>query len=112
MSVVVTIKRSDEKPPLTGEEFRRVVEQDSSLSGREPEPIIWTDDMRGDEDGICRFLDKLRSLSRILDARVFGEGEDITEPTPAPDRRAGCTSVLLCALAPVVVLGIVMSSWT
>ena len=47
MSVVVTIKRSDEKPPLTGEEFRRVVEQDSSLSGREPEPIIWTDSTSG-----------------------------------------------------------------
>jgi hypothetical protein len=132
MSVVATIKRLPEKPLLTGEEFRRVVEQDSSLSGGGQEPIIWTDpttgqeryinadpatgeletdDMRGDEDSICRFLDKLRSIARILDARVFGEGEDITEPTPAPAQRAGCASVLVCALAFVVVLVIAVSNW-
>ncbi len=133
MSVVVTIKREATKPPLTPDDVRHVVEQDSSLSGGDREPIIWTDptnghkryingvnpetgeletdDMRGDEDSICRFLDKLRSIARILDARVFGEGEDITEPTPAPARRAGCASVLVCALAFIVVLVILTSSW-
>jgi hypothetical protein len=133
MSVVVTIKRVGAKPPLTAEDVLRLVEQDTSLSGAEREPIIWTDpasgktryincvdpatgaletdDMRGDEDSVCRFLDKLRSIARILDARVFGEGEDITEPTPAPAQRAGCASVLVCALVFVVVLVIMISNW-
>ena len=131
MSVVVTIKRSPDKPPLTGQEFRRLVQEDGSLSGGEREPIIWTDpangteryinvapeageletdDMRGDQDSICRFLDKLRSIARILDARLFAEGEDITEPTPAPARHAGCASVLVCALALFVVLISLISS--
>ena len=121
MSVVVTIKRVETKPPLNAADVRRLVEQDSSLSGGDQEPIIWTDptggktryincvdpetgeletdDMRGDEDSICRFLDKLRSIAHTLDARVFGEGEDITEPHPPPSPRAGCTSVMVCAVA-------------
>jgi hypothetical protein len=129
MSYEVSIKRSAEKPPLTQEDFNRIVKEDSSLSGGQREPIIWTDptsgqkryintapesgelstdDTRGDDDSICRFLDKLRSIARLLDARVSGEGEDITDPTPTPPRRAGCTSVVVCAVALVALLAFVV----
>jgi len=114
--IEITITRSTGKPPLTAEDFIRVVKEDDSLSGGEREPIVWTDpttgqkryiniapesgelatdDTRGDEDSICRFLDKRRSIARLLDARVFGEGEDITDPAPPLPPRAGCTSVIV-----------------
>lgn len=134
MSVVVTIKRGGSKPPITAEDVRRLVEQDSTLSGGEREPIIWTDpasgqkryintvnpetseletdDMRGDEDSICRFLDKLRGVAGALDARVFGEGDDITEPHPPPPRRAGCTSVIACAVALITLAAVVIACLT
>jgi hypothetical protein len=130
MSYEVTIKRSTGKPPLTADEFRRVVMEDDSLSGGEREPIIWTDptsgqkryinvaqesgelstdDTRGDDESICRFLEKLRSIARVLGARVSGEGEDITDSAPAPSPKGGCMSVIACAaslgaLATVVIL--------
>jgi len=115
MSYEVTIRRPTGKPPLNEDDFRRLVKEDSSLSGGEREPIIWTDptngqkryinvapesaelgtdDTRGDEDSICRFLDKLRSIARVLDACVSGEGEDITEPAVAPSPKAGCMAIL------------------
>jgi hypothetical protein len=134
MSVVVTIKRVGGKPPLTTEDVRRVVEQDSSLSGGEREPITWkdpasgktryintvdpatgeleTDDMRGDEDSISRFLDKLRSIAMALDARVFGEGDDITEASPPPRPRAGCASVITCAVALLALAAVVIACFT
>jgi hypothetical protein len=129
MSFVVTIKRAPEKPPLAAQEFQRLVQEDGSLSGVGENSIIWTDsangtkryinlnpekgeletdDTRGDEEGICRFLDKLRSIASILDARVFGEGQDITDPTQVPGRRAGCASVILCVLAFVALLAILL----
>ncbi len=120
MSYEVTIKRSAGKPPLTKEDFARIVAEDASLSGGQREPIVWTDpqggrkryinvvpesgelstaDTHGDEDSICRFLDKLRSIARLLDARVIGEGEDITDSSPTPPPRAGCASVIIVAIA-------------
>jgi hypothetical protein len=87
MSYEVTITRSSGKPPLTAEDFSRIVKGDSSLSGGEGEPIVWTDpvtgrkryinivpedgalstaDMQGDEDSILRFLDKLRGVAKLL----------------------------------------------
>ena len=84
MSYEVTIKRATGKPPLTADDFKRIVTEDSSLSGGEREPITWTDptggqtrcinvapesgelstaDTRGDDASICRFLDKLRSIA-------------------------------------------------
>jgi len=129
MSYEVTIKRSTGKPPLTQEDFDRIVKDDTSFSGGKREPIIWTDatsgqkryinvapesgelstdDTRGDDDSICRFLDKLRSIARLLDARVWGEGEDITEPAPAPARRAGCTSLIVCAVALLALVALVV----
>src|SRR5262249_46265602 len=120
MSYDVSIKRAAGRPPLTAEDFRRIVTEDSSLSGGEREPITWTDpvsgqtrysnvapesgelstdDIRGDEESICRFLDKLRSMAGKLDARVTAEGEDITEPRPASPPKGGCMSVIVCAVA-------------
>src|SRR6266498_322279 len=125
MSYEVSIKRATGKPPLTADDFRRIVTEDSSLSGGEREPITWTDpttgqtryinvapesgelfsdDTRGDDASICRFLDKLRSIAGKLDARVTGEGEDITEPTPASPPRGGCMSVIVCAVALLAVI--------
>src|SRR5207247_6681908 len=106
MSYEVTIKRAAEKPSLTQEDFDRIVREDSSLSGGKCEPIIWTDpsggqsryiniapesgelssdDTRGPEESGLRFLEKLRSIARLLDARLLAEGEDITD---APATRA------------------------
>lgn len=125
MSYEVTIKRATGKPPLTADDFKRIVTEDSSLSGGEREPIIWTDptsgetryinvapdsgvlatdDTRGDDASICRFLDKLRSIAGKLDARVTGEGEDITEPEPASAPKGGCMSVIACVVALLVVM--------
>lgn len=111
MSYEVIIKRSTGKPPLTADDFKRVVMEDGSLSGGEQGPIIWTDptsgekryiniapesgelstdDTSGDDPSICRFLDKLRSVARLLGARVTGEGDDITDdpaPTSPPKAR-------------------------
>jgi hypothetical protein len=125
MSYEVAIKRPTGRPSLTSEDFTRIVREDASLSGGQREPIVWTDpqdgrkryinvvpesgelstaDMQGDEDSICRFLDKLRSIARVLDARVIGEGEDITDPTPASPRRGGCASVIACAASFIVIV--------
>ena len=119
MSYEVNIKRLTGKPPLTAEDFKRVVIEDSSLSGGERGPIIWTDptsgqkryiniapesgelstdDTGGDEVSICRFLDKLRSIAGELDARVIGEGEDITAAPTSPPKR-GCMAVIVCTVA-------------
>ena len=120
MSYVATIKRAADKPPLTPEEIARLIEADASLSGGDKEPIVWTsptdgrkryinvatdhlwtDDLKGDGDAqVLEILDKLRSMARILDARVFGEEDgDITDPGVDPQKRAGCTSVMVCAVA-------------
>ena len=125
MSYEVSIKRAAGKPSLTTDDFRRIVTEDSSLSGGEREPITWTDpvsgqtryinvapeagelssdDTRGDDASICRFLDKLRSIASKLDARVTGEGEDITEPAPASPPKGGCMSVIVCAVALLAVI--------
>jgi hypothetical protein len=125
MSYEVSIKRAAGKPPLTADDFKRIVAEDSSLSGGEREPItwtdpvsgqtryinvapesggLWTDDTRGDDDSICRFLDKLRTIAGKLDARVDGEGEDITEPAPASPPKGGCMSVIVCAVALLAVI--------
>jgi hypothetical protein len=66
--------------------------------------------MQGDEESICRFLDKLRSIAQLLDARVIGEGEDITDPTPTPPKRAGCASVIVCAVAFIAIVAFVLMS--
>jgi len=129
VSYEVTIRRPTGRPPLTADDFVRVVMEDSSLSGGEREPIVWTDpangqkreiniapesgalstdDTRGDDDSICRFLDKLRSIARILDARVVGEGEDITDPPPAAPPKVGCMSVIACAIALIAVVASVI----
>jgi len=113
------------KPPLTADDFKRVVVADNSLSGGEREPIIWTDptsgqtryintapesgglwtdDTKGDDESICRFLDKLRSIAQQLDARVTGEGEDITDPAPASTLKRGCMSIVVCAVALLAVI--------
>jgi hypothetical protein len=128
MSYEVSIKRVAGKPPLTADDFKRIVAEDSSLSGGERGPIIWTDpvsgqtryinvvpeagelasdDTRGDDASICRFLDKLRSIAGKLDARVTGEGEDITEPPPASSPKGGCMSVIVCAVALLAVVAFV-----
>ena len=125
MSYEVTIRRSTGKPPLTADDFKRVVMEDSSLSGGEREPVIWTDpmsgqkryiniapesgelstdDTQGDDVSICRFLDKLRSIGRLLDARVIGEGEDITDKAPASSSKGGCMSVIVCVVTLVLSL--------
>ena len=125
MSYEITIKRSTGKPLLTADDFKRIVMEDSSLSGGEREPIFWTDpttsqkryiniapesgelstdDTRGDEDDIYRFVEKLRSIARLLDARVTGEGEDITDPAPASTPKGGCISVIVCAVAVLAVI--------
>ena len=120
MSYEVTIKRAADKPPLTPQEIERLIKADTSLSGGDKEPIVWTsptdgrkryinvatdhlstDDLKGDSDAqVLEILDKLRSMAGILDARVFGEGdEDITDPGVDPPKRTGCTSVIVCAVA-------------
>jgi len=126
MSCEITIRRSTGKPQLTADDFKRVVKEDSSLSGGEREPIIWTDptsgqkryinvapesgelstdDTGGDDASICRFLHKLRSIATKLDARVTGEGEDITEPaSAAPTTKGGCVPVIVCAVALLAVI--------
>jgi hypothetical protein len=125
VSYEITIKRSPGKPLLTADDFKRVVVEDSSLSGGEREPIFWTDpvtgqkryinitpesgelstdDTKGDEDSVYRFLEKLRSIARLLDARVTGEGEDITDPAPASTPKGGCISVIMCTVAVLVVI--------
>jgi hypothetical protein len=118
MSYEVTIKRATGKPALTADDFKRIVAEDSSLSGGEREPITWTDptsgqkrciniapesgelstdDTGGDDASLCRFVDKLRSIAGLLEARVGCEGEDITDPEPASPPKGGCTSVIVCA---------------
>ena len=53
-----------------------------------------------DPFAVLEILDKLRSMAGILDARVFGEEDgDITDPGVDPPKRAGCTSVIVCAVA-------------
>jgi hypothetical protein len=120
MSIEITIRRAPGKPLLTAADFKRIVTEDSSLSGGEREPITWTDptsgqtryinvapesgelstdDTRGDDASICRFLDELRSIAGKLDARVIGKGEDITEPAPASSPKGGCMSVIVCEVA-------------
>jgi hypothetical protein len=129
MSYEVTIKRAIGKPPLTADDFKRIVTEDRSLSGGEREPITWTDptsgqtryinvapdsgalstdDTRGDDASICRFLDKLRSVAGKLDARVIGEGEDITEPATGSTPKGACISVLVCVAALLAVIAFVM----
>jgi hypothetical protein len=131
MSYEVAIRRPTGRPSLTSEDFTRIVREDASLSGGQREPIVWTDpqdgrkryinvvpesgelstaDMQGDEDSICRFLDKLRSIARVLDARVIGEGEDITDPTPASPRHGSCASVMACAAGFIVIVVSVLLS--
>jgi hypothetical protein len=106
MSYVATIKRAADKPPLTPEEFTRLIKADASLSGGDKAPIVWTsptngrkryisvetdhlwtDDLKGDSDAqVLEILDKLRSMAGILDARVFGDDDgDITDPDPGVD---------------------------
>ena len=128
----ITIKRSTDKPTLTADDFKRAVVGDTSLSGGEGEPLMWTDpvtgqkryinvapesgefstdDVRGDDDSICRFVDKLRDIARILDARVTCEGEDITEQTPAPPKRTGCASIIVCAVSFIAVAVFILLSF-
>ena len=125
MSYVATIKRAADKPPLTPEEIARLIKADASLSGGDKEPIVWTsptdgrkryinvepdhlwtDDLKGDGDAqVLEILDKLRSMAGILDARVFGDGDgDITDPGVDPPKRAGCTSVIVCAIFGVIIV--------
>ena len=129
MSCEIIIRRATGKPPLTEGDFKRVVMEDRSLSGGEREPIVWTDpvsgqkryintapesgalstdDTRGDDKSINRFLDKLRSIAQVLDARVSGEGEDITDPTPASPPKGGCMSVIACAVAMIAIIAFVV----
>ncbi len=120
MSYVATIKRETDKPPLTPEEFVRLIEADESLSGGHQEPIVWTnpasgetfyinaetdrlwtDDLGGDsETRALEMLDKLRNIAGELDARVYGDGEeDITEPSNGPPNATGCTAIIACLAA-------------
>ena len=129
MSYVATIKRTAGKPPLTPEEIARLIEADVSLSGGGKEPIVWTsptdgrkryinvatdhlwtDDLKGDGDAqVLEILDKLRSMAGILNARVFGDGDgDITDPGIDPPKRAGCTTVIVCAVAFIGVVAFVI----
>jgi len=131
MSYVATIKRAADKPPLTSEEIARLIKSDASLSGGDKEPIVWTsptdgrkryinvetdhlwtDDLKGDGDvQVLEILDKLRSMAGILDARVFGDGDgDITDPGVDPPNRAGCTTVIACAVVFIGVVAIVIHS--
>ncbi len=97
MSYVVTIKLSSGQPPLTSQDFVKLVKDDGTLSGGQGGPIIWngqsngrlryinmeaeqlwTDDL--DDDADYQFLDKLRSIAGVLGGRLFGEeGDDITD---------------------------------
>ena len=116
MSYVLTIKRAADKPLLSPQDFERLVKEDASLSGGRIEPIywtsptgvkryiniesdnLWTDDVKNDEDD--QFLNKLCSIARCLDARVFGEeGEDVTDQASNQrSRSGGCATIVVGAI--------------
>jgi len=56
---------------------------------------------------------ELRSIARQLDARVTGEGEDITDPAPTSSPKRGCMAVIVCvvALLAVIVIAIIGRRW-
>lgn len=135
MSQVVTIRRLTDKTPLSATDFKRLVAEDVSLIGGDQGPIIWTDqasgnqryinvvpesgeletdDFGGEEESICRFLEKLRGVAKALDARLTCEGEDITDPAPVSVSvsKTGCMPVivsltLVLALAAFAAVGVV-----
>lgn len=135
MSQVVTIRRLTDKTPLSATDFKRLVAEDVSLIGGDQGPIIWTDqasgnqryinvvpesgeletdDLGGEEESICRFLEKLRGVAKALDARLTCEGEDITDPAPVSVSvsKTGCMPVivsltLVLALAAFAAVGVV-----
>jgi len=128
MSYEISIKRASGKPPLTADDFNSLVKEDSSLSGGDLEPIIWTDptssqtryinispesgelstdDTQGNESDLKRFLEKLRSIASKLDARMTAEGEDITDQKPTSPPTGGCMSIIVCAAGLIVVIAII-----
>lgn len=114
MSYVLEIRRTEDQPSLTPDDFERLVENDSSLTLTDERLIVWkqsedlkplnlnvesdclwTDGIGGSAE--ATHLAKLREIARFLDAKVFGEeGEDLTEDFPSdPDhRRHGVSAVV------------------
>ena len=97
MSYVVEVRRPGNRPSLTLDDFRRLVESDASLTLTDDKLIVWngsgnldplnvniesdrlwTDSIGGSAQ--ATYLRKLRDIARFLDANVFGEeGENLTE---------------------------------
>jgi hypothetical protein len=101
MSYVVSVKRNAAKPLLAATDIDRLVQDDASLSLESDSTLTWKDPASGNamtinfESGelwtdshrdlaVESFLEKLRHIAVLLDARVIGEeGEDLTEPEAA-----------------------------
>lgn len=129
MSYVFEIRRPGDQPSLTPNDFRRLVESDSSLTLTDGRLIIWngsdnldplnvnvesdrlwTDSISSSAEPV--HLAKLRDIAKFLDARVFGEeGENLTEEFPSdPDHpRHGLSAFvgLVLFVLTIPVLGLV-----
>ncbi len=116
MSYVLSIRRGDDHRPIVSAEVMELLAHDPSLREAENKTIIWTspttgqtrylnqasdhlwtDDVNDDRD--LQFLQKLQSIARALEARLFGEeGEDLTESLSPSSARPGCAAVILLAV--------------
>lgn len=127
MSYVITIKRTDKHPPLSGEDFDRLLAGDPSLS-RDPsaneiawvdksigkarrihiaQDHLWTDDLKADD--AQRFLSKLRDIAGTLRAEIAGEeGESLEGPSGPLKLKdvvlGGFGLVLAVLLSPLILL--------